>query len=546
MAQHELRPPLARPSLRSTLLEQRCHLAYASGCESRTISLGGLLNGLHSMHTPRILLAGLFHETHTFLEETTPWEAFDVREGNSILASKGEASPLGAVLSCADEYGWDLLPTIFATATPSATVTDDVFERFWNRFSQLASPWLQQSVDGIFLVLHGAFATHNLRDVEGELLARIRAMPGAERVPIFGVYDLHANFSEAMARHANYLTAYRENPHWDARESSTRAAAALQRCLSDGRMPTQWMASTRIIWPPTGTASNANPMKQLLTMARTMESNHADFLTVNVNGGFAFADTPDTCVSFSISSLGDEATARVALSELVATANEHAAEGLVQELPLEPVLEQLRAESLSGGIVGLTVLAEPSENIGAGAPGNGTTLLRGLLKYGIPNSAVCLWDPIAVQSLKQHDFGELVTIRMGGKASRMSEGPIEVLVNLKHFGDGLFELDDKQSHLASMCGDRFDMGDCAVVEHQGVTILLTSNRTPPMDLGQWKHVGIAPEKLSVIGVKAAVAHRRAYDPILTRHYWIETPGPCQSNLKNFDYRHVRRPIFPLD
>lgn len=51
---------------------------------------------------------------------------------------------------------------------------------------------------------------------------------------------------------------------------------------------------------------------------------------------------------------------------------------------------------------------------------------------------------------------------------------------------------------------------------------------------------------SVIGVKAAVAHRQAYDPIAARMFWVDTPGPCRSNLKTLPFRRVSRPIYPLD
>jgi len=47
-------------------------------------------------------------------------------------------------------------------------------------------------------------------------------------------------------------------------------------------------------------------------------------------------------------------------------------------------------------------------------------------------------------------------------------------------------------------------------------------------------------------VKAAVAHRRAYDPIAARMLWVDTPGPCTSNLRSLPYRRIHRPIFPLD
>src|SRR5690606_8134194 len=117
------------------------------------------------------------------------------------------------------------------------------------------------------------------------------------------------------------------------------------------------------------------------------------------------------------------------------------------------------------------------------------------------------------------------TLAIGGKGSRLDAGPLSLSVQLISRSNGNFELEDKKSHLASMSGNHFDMGACAVVKHEGVMILLTSNKTPPFDLGQWRSQGIEPGNLSVIGVKAAVAHRRAYDPIAARMFWVDTPGP---------------------
>lgn len=495
---------------------------------------------------PRILIAGLFHETHTFLDEVTRWYDFNVLEGDDILLLKGQASPMGAMLATAHELDWQILPTIFASATPSGIVADEMFERYWSRFVELAQPYITQEIDAIYLVLHGAFVSQGIPDVEGELLRRIRALPGCERLPIFGVYDLHANFSSAMAENANYLTAYRENPHSDAAESAVRAAMALNDCLKTRSVPQQFMAAADIMWPPTGTASKANPMKRLLQKARELEQSVPGMLTVNVNAGFSFADTPDTAVSFSLSTIGSETDAKDALNQLVSIANKHAAEGFVKQSDLATLLESIRSEIRDGTHQGLTVIAEPSDNIGAGAPGDGTGLLRGLVEFAIPNCAVCLWDADNVNRLEQYKVGEPVLLSLGGRGSKLGGEPIELVCELLRICDGLFELEDKQSHLASLCGDRFDMGRCAMVRHAGVTILLTSQRTPPMDLGQWRHVGIAPESLSVIGVKAAVAHRKAFDPIATKHFLVETPGPCQSDLRAFDYKNVRRPIAPLD
>ena len=84
------------------------------------------------------------------------------------------------------------------------------------------------------------------------------------------------------------------------------------------------------------------------------------------------------------------------------------------------------------------------------------------------------------------------------------------------------------------------MGPCAVFRPGGLPLLLPSIRTAPVDRGQWHSQGVAVEKLNVIVVKAAIAHRAAYDPITVRSFFtVDTPGACSSNLKRLPYQHLR-------
>ncbi len=212
---------------------------------------------------PRILIAGLFHETHTFLDGTTGLADFTMRPGDELLACKGDASPLGGVLEFADEAGWEMIPTVDYRATPGAIVEDAVIEQFWAAFKERAAGALSAGVDAIYLVLHGAMVSQSLDDVEGELLERIRRLPGAESVPVFGVFDLHANFTQRMADFANCLVAYRENPHTDAREAGLIAARLLKRCLDTKVIPKMLWQHPPLMWPPTGTGTADGPMRSL-------------------------------------------------------------------------------------------------------------------------------------------------------------------------------------------------------------------------------------------------------------------------------------------
>jgi len=487
----------------------------------------------------RILIAGLFHETHTFLDGTTGLADFHILRGEELLRCEGDSSPLGGALACAREFGWEVLPVADYRAQPSATVEDAVVAAFWSDLERGVRSHLPAGVDAIYLVLHGAMASQSIGDVEGDLLSRLREIPGAEALPAFGVFDLHANFTPLMVRHSDCLVGYRENPHTDAREAACIAARLLQRCLTTGKRPTQAGLVTNIIWPPTGTGTGNDPMKTLEAMAREMET-QPHLWSVSVVAGFAFADTEMTGLSFVVSGT-DAKLQQQCLQKLQDKSWEVRELGSVSEPPVAEIVPPFASPP-----AGVTVLVEPSDNIGGGAPGDGTGLLRALIEWEVPNCAVCIADPAAVVQARMAGIGSRVTLSIGGKGSRLDAGPVVIEVEVVSLSDGRFELEDKQSHLASMCGDRFDMGACAVVRHAGITILLTRIKTPPFDLGQWRSQGIEPTKLSVIGVKAAIAHRRAYDPIAARMLWVDTPGPCSSNLKSLPYSHVRRPVYPLD
>ena len=135
---------------------------------------------------------------------------------------------------------------------------------------------------------------------------------------------------------------------------------------------------------------------------------------------------------------------------------------------------------------------------------------------------------------------------IGGRDNPFDAGPLPLEVTLVSRSDGRFDLEDLNSHLVASQGRHINMGPSAVVRHGGITLLLTSERTPPNDLAQWRSQGIDPEDFAVVAVKAGVAHRRAYDPIARASFTVATAGSCSSDSRTLPYTKLRRPIFPLD
>lgn len=488
----------------------------------------------------KIFLAGIFHETHSFTDDVTGIDRFTIHRGQALLARIGDGSQVDGFLTTAKHQGWEVVPAATYLCGASGMVDHAVFETFWDEIKPLLVRAIADGLDGIFLSLHGAMVTTELEDPDGELLARIRAVPGAQALPIFGVYDLHATLTQTMGELSDGLVCYRQCPHDDTYESAVRATELLARCLKSGVRPRQHVLVTPIVWPPTGTGTRDGPMAALEEAARRMEREIPGVLAVNVVGGYAFADVRDAGLAFGIITEGDDASAQAALQELADMAWRERAGGIPHEHDLDEVLCNFKPDPR-----GPVQLVEPADNIGGGAPGDCTDVMRALLKHDVPGAGVVIADAKAVRALERVPVGGHATIAIGGRGSRLDLGPVTLEVELVSRSDGRFELEDPKSQIVVL-GKKIDMGASAVVRHRGLTVLLTSKRLAPMDLGQWRSQGIDPEKFNVIGVKAAVGHRRAYDPIAAASFTVKTRGPCASDLRQLPYRRIRRPVYPLD
>src|SRR5690606_38845315 len=102
---------------------------------------------------------------------------------------------------------------------------------------------------------------------------------------------------------------------------------------------------------------------------------------------------------------------RAELKKLCDYALTHKEQGNVIEPEIESVMGQVK-ELIAAGTTPV-ILVEPSDNIGGGAPGDGTGVLRALLKHNIENSAVAINDPEAVQQLSSLQVGEKATLQIG-------------------------------------------------------------------------------------------------------------------------------------
>jgi microcystin degradation protein MlrC len=489
----------------------------------------------------KVFLAGTFHETHSFTDDRTGFEGFAIHRGKALLDRIGDRSQVDGFLSVAARENWHVVPSVTYTGGSSGMVDQAVFEAFWDEVKPALTQAADDGLDAIFLSLHGAMVTSRTEDPDGELLRRIRAIPGAGSLPIFGVYDLHANMTPARGALSDSLVCYRECPHTDCYDTAMYATSLLARFFRTGARPRHHILVTPIVWPPTGTGTQDGPMHALEAEARRIEREVPGVLAVNVSPGYSYADVRYAGLSFGIVTEGDDEIAKSSLQRLARMAWEMRQGGIPFEHDLDTVLRNFVPTDK-----GPVIVVEPADNIGGGGPGDCTEVMRAFLKHDVAGAAVIIADSEAVALLQSVPIGGRVTLAIGGKGWRLDPGPVKLEVELISRSDGRFEVEDPNSNQVVMLGRVINMGPSAVVRHGGLTILLTSKKMAPFDLAQWRSQGIEPGDLKIIGVKAAVGHRAAYGKIASDSFTVSSNGPCAGDLTRLPYKRIRRPVYPLD
>ena len=116
-----------------------------------------------------ILIAGLVHETHTFLTEATTLSDFEdliwLKGQEMVDYCRGDLSPMSGMLEVADRFGWHVFASTYGVAMPSGIVDDDVLEIWWDEVSIDIDSAQPMGLDGVLLVLHGAMVCNSFSDV---------------------------------------------------------------------------------------------------------------------------------------------------------------------------------------------------------------------------------------------------------------------------------------------------------------------------------------------------------------------------------------------
>jgi microcystin degradation protein MlrC len=491
----------------------------------------------------RVLTGRFMHETNTFSVQKTDmalWRRRDFHLGNEIPAAfRNTRSALGATFEAADKYGWVLVHPVSANANPSGIVTDDAFEQIGGMMLEAAR---QGPIDGVLLHLHGAMVVDSYEDGEGELLARLRRILGAD-APIVVTLDLHANVTEQMAQSASALIAFRTYPHVDQYERAWQGAELLERAMRGEVKPRTVIARRPMLYGLDRGRHQKGPMAELIARGEALEQS-GEILVASACAGFSRANIRDVGPSVTITIDMARGDARPHGQTIAEQFMDHAWETRDYEsFKLLSVNEAVaRARQGKPGDKPL-VVADYTDNPGGGGYGDATAFLKGLVEGGVESAAFhAICDPEAVAEGMRIGIGVPTTITLGGKTDpRMGGGPLTLTGEVTHLSNGKFIAYGPMGG-----GLERDYGPSMVFRTGGIDIIAISNNGQAVDLGQFTSLGIDPTRYTTVCVKSMQHFRAAFEPIAREVILVDTGALCSEIYTPELFDKVRRPIWPLD
>ncbi len=494
----------------------------------------------------RIATGGILHETNTFAEGTTPLEAFvgegsrqQLLVGEEILkAFSGVGTATGGFIAVADDLGFELAPLIRTFPQPSGIVEQDAYE-------QLARMMIEKleeviPVDGVLLDLHGAMVTEDLEDADGDLLARVRNTVCPD-IPIVTTLDLHANITPAMTAATDVLVGYDTYPHVDCMERGVEAARILADTIGGRIRPVSGFAQVDMLIGPPKQCTLVSPMKDVIALVHEIEK-RPGIVSVTFAGGFPFADIHDVGVSVVVHADGDEDLAQDTAEEIAAYVWSLREAFRLELTPLDEAIRFAIDSEVEGEGEGPVILADGSDNPGGGAPCDGTVMLEALIEAEAPRATVAIIaDPEAVAEAIAAGVGSQVTLQVGGKTDNRHGRPLDLTGYVKLISDGNY-----LTRGPMMTGLSVAMGRSVVFVVGEVEIVLTEQRIQPFDMEALRSLGIEPTQRLLIGLKSAVHFRADYGDIAAEIFEIDTPGVHNPDVTRYDYKRLRRPMWPLD
>ena len=515
----------------------------------------------------RFAILGISHETNTFSEVPATYEKFEealMLRGQEIVKQYVDAEyTMTGYLQAAEEFGFEAVPLMYANTGPIGTITKDAYDRITaEMFGMLRDqgPW-----DAVLICNHGAAVSEEFPDMDAEFTRAVREIVGPE-VPVGMTLDMHSNISKETIANTDVCVVWRTCPHLDCRQRGHKTAELIYRTVKGEINPVQYIEMVPMLVNIVKQFTGQDPMKSLVDDC--VEANERKgILDTSIAEGYPYSDVEEMGMSWIAISDGDAESAKEAAKWMSARAWEKRAD---LNRPVPSIEEALKmaderyvgpkpagvenflpddGSALAENVpsehshLGPIVLMDVGDNIGGGSSADSTHIMKVAREMGIEGYLQTLYDPEAVKAMVAAGVGAEISLEVGGKTDNMHGEPVLITGTVVNIDDGPYE-ETRPTHGWFKFYDdgqrvRFNTVD-------GMTILLTTNRSGNTAREQMYSMGINPEDYRIVVAKGVSSPRPAYQPIAAEIIIVNSPGVTSADLDTFTFNRRRIPLYPFE
>lgn len=493
----------------------------------------------------RVAIVGYFLEVNSFSPVTTEesFRAICHEFGDAVAQEmRKEASVLPlevtAFASALDDLAsWEPVPISVLASTPGGPVEQRFYDWWLNdvrRRLAEAGP-----LDAVYIANHGAGAATEDKDSDGTLYALIREAVGPD-VPVVATLDLHANISERMVEMADVMIAYRTNPHVDQRERASDAAKALVE-LWNGMTPETAFIRLPICPPSLTLLTSEGPYADMIRLGQ--EQMDGSILNVSVFGNFTFGDLPKNGIAVLVTARGDRQAARELCLKIARKGWEERHRHRFELTSIEDAVAGARVRGEDPSIPA-RICADVADNPGSGGSGRNVWILQALHAGGAEGVLCGVFHDPALAA-EAHALGE------GAEFTAVFNRDVEDDF-VKRFSAPARVLKLHEGTIVGRRGNRrgrvMPHGPSCMLQVGGLRVAVSTNRLQTYDPAQFEMFGEDVGQARTVVVKSRGHFRAGFQDFFTpdRIDEIDAPGLSSPVLSRFPFRHLPRPVYPLD
>jgi microcystin degradation protein MlrC len=480
----------------------------------------------------KIAIASVMQESNSFAPIQSQLSDFQIHVGAESEIYRGTNTEMGGFFEECDKVGLEAVPLLSAWALPAGPVAETALDQICEL---LLRQMKDEGFEGLLIALHGAWLSTNHLSADAELIRRIRTQIGDD-IPIVATLDLHANVRPALLECLWAAVGYRTYPHVDMADTGKKAVHLMSEILKDGNRPELFWLPIPLLAPPQAATTERGPLKELFVnldeRLKYLGCVSSSFFCVQ-----PWLDVEEMSSSFLVVTNSRLPQIAEVVRGLASRLWQQRAEFEVEWVSPETLVSKL--EQFRSGPV---IVSEGYDATTGGAPGDHPGLLQTLLPHREKLSAcIFLVDPAAAREAQRLGVGGEFHGHLGACLDKRFSEPVSTKGRIRYLSDGVFTLRGPV-----FTGKKADMGLTAVLEVAGLAVVVASRAVMTIDPELYRSQGIEPRDRRVVGVKSPSLFRPGFQDMLAGVLNLDMPGVCRGRLRQIPFRHISRPIHPLD